>query len=306
MSRVVLIVIYNHQYNENIDILERVYRNRFSKIFHLVPFYEGKKNNVIPVYENSHYFQGFISQSLRSIYSNKYDHYLFIADDLILNPLVSEDNYTSHFYLDEDTNFIPEFINLHDRKEYWARIGEAFRWSIAVNGIEAVNQIPSHEEAVALFTKFNLLIEPLHFSQIWKKPRSAREFFNLVIRDKEYFKGLINLGRNSYFLPYPLVGGYSDIFVISAKNVEKFAHYCGVFAATRLFVEIALPTSVALSAKKVVTEIDLELRGQALWTNDDHRILDRYDNDLSKLLNDFPADRLYLHPIKLSKWETTL
>ena len=48
MNRVALIIIYNHQYNKNIDILERIYNGRFSNIYHLVPFYNGEKQNVIP------------------------------------------------------------------------------------------------------------------------------------------------------------------------------------------------------------------------------------------------------------------
>ena len=60
-QKVALIIIYNHQYNKNIDVLERIYKDRFHDIYHLVPFYRGDRKNVIPVYESSHYFQGYIS-----------------------------------------------------------------------------------------------------------------------------------------------------------------------------------------------------------------------------------------------------
>ncbi len=58
MSKIALVIIYNHQYNKNIDILERIYKGRFSHIYHLIPFYQGDKENVIPVYDASLYFQG--------------------------------------------------------------------------------------------------------------------------------------------------------------------------------------------------------------------------------------------------------
>lgn len=86
-SRVALVLIYNHQYNENIEKLEAIYGPRFDQIYHLVPFYEGDRPNVIPVYEKSHYFQGYIAQAFSSFFSAHYDHYLFVADDLLLNPL---------------------------------------------------------------------------------------------------------------------------------------------------------------------------------------------------------------------------
>lgn len=77
MSEVALIVIYNHQYNKNIDSVEKIYKGRFSNIYHLMPFYEGDKANVIPVCENSFYFQGYISQGYNTFFKEKYAHYFF-------------------------------------------------------------------------------------------------------------------------------------------------------------------------------------------------------------------------------------
>ena len=107
-----------------------------------------------------------------------------------------------------------------------------------------------------------------------------------------------------YNLSYPLVGSYSDIFVISSTNIRQFCHYCGVFAATRLFVEIGLPTAVVLSAESIVQESDLSLQGKALWTKEDYSILEKYCRELKMLLDNFPTNFLYLHPIKLSVWNT--
>ena len=102
------------------------------------------------------------------------------------------------------------------------------------------------------------------------------------------------------------MGSYSDIFVISSNTIKQFSHYCGVFASTRLFVEVAVPTSLVLSADEIVTENDLKLQGEALWTKEQYEILDKYEGNLESLLNDFPEKLLYLHPIKLSQWKTEL
>ena len=60
---------------------------------------------------------------------------------------------------------------------------------------------------------------------------------------------------------------------------------------------------MVLSARKIITEKDLDLKGKALWTEDDYQILEKYKHNLNTLLEDFPKENLYLHPIKLSKWK---
>ena len=78
MNKVALIIIYNHKFDRNIDILENIYKDRFSNIYHLVPFYTGDKSNVISVYENSHYFQGYVAQGFKSYFKEEFEHYFFI------------------------------------------------------------------------------------------------------------------------------------------------------------------------------------------------------------------------------------
>lgn len=308
MSTLALVIIYNHQYNKNIEILEDIYGNRFSNIYHLVPFYNGEKDNVIPVYDSSFYFQGYVAQGFKSFFRETFDHYLFIADDLLLNPIISEDNYTEYLHLKQETCFIPGFINLHDTKEWWQRVGEAFRYSISVPGVEAKGQLPDYDIALQAFTKFGLEIGPLSFGQIWKTPVSIRDWGRIFIRNKDFnyiFRRIADTFRKEeYSLSYPLVGSYSDIFVVSSDAIKQFCHYCGVFSATKLFAEIALPTSLVLSAKDIVTEEGLKVRGKSMWTKEDYLVLEKYENRLRQLLEDFPEDYLYLHPIKLSKWNT--
>ena len=61
-NRVSLIVIFNHKFEQNINLLRKIYDGRFSNIFFILPFYKGNDEDVISVYESSYSFQGYIYQ----------------------------------------------------------------------------------------------------------------------------------------------------------------------------------------------------------------------------------------------------
>ncbi|MEO9145222.1 MAG: hypothetical protein ABI237_06650 [Ginsengibacter sp.] len=308
MNKVALIIIYNHQYNSNIEIVEKIYNNRFTHIHHLVPFYKGDKSNVIPVYESSYYFQGYIVQGLKSFYKEEYSHYFFIADDMILNPAINENNYREHLQLSDHSCFISRLSAIDEAQRFWSMNLHAIMYNSKSPGVEAETQLPTYSEAQDALKKFNVINKPLSFEHIWQKPQTRGEWLNKIKKDKKfiarYFKNKVT--GKGYDLSYPLVRSYSDIFIISSDAIKQFCHYAGVFAATRLFVELAIPTALVFSAKEIKTEKDIQLKGMALWTKEDISLLDEYDFNLKKLLDNFPKDKLYIHPVKLSKWVTEI
>lgn len=309
MSNVALVVIYNHKYDDNIPIIDSVYQSRFSHVYHAVPFYQGGHDHVIPVQGNSFYFQGYVAQVLSRLAIQGFDHYIFVADDMILNPSINEKNYEQLFKIDANTCFLPGFIVLHERVKWWKRVEEAYHWSPKVKGIElSKSDLPLFDEAIFKFSKHNINFKPLKFHQVWEKPDSIKKLIKKVIRDPLYFYRYLTKGifKKNYNLPYPLVGSYSDIFIINRKCVDLFAHYCRVFASTELFVELAIPTAMAFSTEQISTESNMDLRGRALWSKTDLESLDAFNNSLSDLLHRFPSNYLYLHPVKLSKWECDL
>lgn len=296
-----LVIVYNHRYDRNIETLERLYRHRFSHIYHLMPFYTGDKPNVISVYENSHYFQGYMAQGLHKYFHVDYSHYLFVADDLILNPAITERNYVEHLHLRRDTSFLPNFITLQERTVWWPRAREALEYRLSGRGAEVQNELPAHDDAIERFRAHGLAVAPLTFAQVFPPAGNARGHCRRLLLKIEH-----SLKRTAFTLSYPLVGSYSDIVAVSATCIRQFCHYCGVFAATHLFVELAVPTALVLSANEIVTENDLTLRGKALWTREEHSELSPFRRDIKALLSAFPSNYLYLHPIKLSQWNTTL
>jgi hypothetical protein len=307
MSKIALVIIYNHKYEQNIDKLEFIYSKKFSNIYHLVPFYSGSKINVISVFENSFYFQGYIAQGLKYFFKDEFQHYLFIGDDLLLNPLINEDNYDIHFNVTDNSSFLPELINLHDcNKETvkWERVKDVFHFKPEIYGLEIKNEIPDKNKARELFAKHNLSLEPFTYSQITPPPLEMPNKFSLV-EFFDYCKDVyrrLKYKNHEYFLHYPLVGGYSDIILVSKNDICLFAHYAGVFACSHLFVEFAIPTAMVLSAKSIVTEKSLKLKGMPMWTNENLDLLNKYNFNLDFLLHNFPDEYLYIHPIKLSKW----
>jgi hypothetical protein len=307
MKSVALIVIYNHRYDQNIEIVERIYRDRFSNIFHLMPFYTGSKPNVIAVYENSYYFQGYIAQGFKSFFSERFTHYFFISDDLILNPSINELNFSNRMGLPDGYSFLPGIISYHHaRHKIWSRIALAFEWKRQAPGIEAVHELPSVDEALRRFQGHQLEVKPLEFDQVWQVPQSPSEWMRAIWRRPRFCIDYMRakFAGKRYHLDYPLVGGYSDIFLITSDSIREFCHYCGVFSGMKLFVEHAIPTAAILSTKSIILGKHMPLNGKALWTPQEMELeLGRYQGSLKGLLSNFPQSYLFLHPIKFSRWK---
>ena len=322
-NKVALIFIFNHKFDKNIEILEKIYKDRFSHIYHLVPFYKGDKPNVIPVYENSQQFNGYIAQGLKSYFNEEFDHYFFIGDDLILNPAINERNYKQYFKLSAGASFIPEIFNLHNlpnndtlrflpiksvsgrtKKWYWCKIKEFIEnYKHGIKGVENNKEMPSYEVAEEVLKSRGYEIKPvsyfdMHGGLLPLSSASARFVFNL----SSYFK--------RFKLNYPVVSSYSDIIIVSKASIKNFSHYCGVFATNKLFVEFAIPTALLLASDEVVTEPKIGKRGDIYWLYTKAEIekyeanMQPYNKNLQVLLDKFPEDKLYIHPIKLSKWQT--
>ena len=297
---VALIIIYNHKYEKNIEILEDIYKNKFSNIYHLMPFYSGDKANVIPVYESSYYFQGYIAQGLKFFYNETYEHYFFVADDMILNPIINENNYSYFFNIDNSTSFIQSLSSLPAGN--WQHNRKAITYNPYSSGVEIKNEIPEADATQKIVENLRINNKKFIFrnTYFFNRDYSIRNCINQVIN---YLFDRKILATNLNKLKYPLILSYSDFFIVSSKSIKKFAHYSGVFAATNLWVELAIPTALALSAEKIATEDKALLKGKALWGEDVQKELHKYNFNLKKLINEFPKGYIFLHPIKLSMWK---
>jgi hypothetical protein len=279
-----------------------------------MPFYAGDDADVFAVYGNSHFFQGYIAQAASALLDIETDSYLFIADDLFLNPQISEENANEVFNVRaQNASFISELIDFTTLERPWQRAWEAVRWRPIQRGVELTNELPSVQDLAIKFAEKGIGSKSVPRRALsHPRGRASRGSWMRRFAGNTYLvlrSLMLSVLRNARLwrgthLPFPLVGGYSDIFMVQKALLPKFARLCGVFAATELFVEIAIPTALVATSPNVSTDQTALLRGKAIWTASELRDLeDRYGRDLGNLLKRFPADLAYLHPIKLSRWD---
>ena len=314
MSDVCLIVVFNHRYDKNIPILEDLYKERFSNRFYLVPFYDGNMRNVIPVYGRSIFFQGYFAQAANLFVKDEFKHYLFVADDMVIHPKIDERNYRDFFEVEDGQSYISELRPLQDMGTFWIGTLSAVFYFKKQKYVEVSQEMPSEKEAALLLEKQGANIRPLSRKEIFGD--FSMKVNSLGNKSRLFLRLLTRLRyplRKYYELPYPMVGSYSDILLVSSDSIKEFSHYCGVFASTLLFAEVAIPTALALSSKKrVQVEKNMRRKGKAYWKgagpfyySDEYNVnlLEKEYHGLDDMIERFPDSQLFIHPVKLSKWK---
>lgn len=319
-----LVIVFNHKFDRNIEVLERLYSPRFEHIYFLVPFYTGNNPRVIPVYESSYYFQGYFAQGCETFYRPEFTHYFFIGDDLVLNPAVNEHNYAAQLGLDAATSYLPDLKALHEHAAsltlpgtdlaaptHWNHTFQGVTFYHNRSGTEARAELPSRDEALRQLAVHGVHSRPLTYRNVFgplnllgSMQQATSTFKNLWTYYVTWRRFKARGKLNQLELEYPLGYSYSDIAVVSAEVIKPFCHLCGVFSAMGLFVEMAVPTALMLAGGPIQTDATSPLKGKPLWLLPDIDAQgQRYGYRLADLLADFPPGQLYHHPVKLSKWK---
>lgn len=303
--KICLAIIYNHNFERNIPVLNRIYAERFSNVYHIMPFYRGDDPHVIGVYESSYQFSGYITQAFDVLMRENADYYVFVADDMVINPRLNENNILSETGLVKlPAGFIDSICVLDD--EHFALWD--WGWKSVVNLIsksnacEGLSCLPSLDEARAAFERNGL---------DWRRGVSAK-LANLIctLHYKPLRRPLIGIALKlrrflrSYDKCYPLATGYSDLVAVPSGSFREFCHYCGIFAAQRVFVENAIPTALAFSCSRIVTSKDVGFKSEQGVDNYAVRVkfAKLHEFSYKSLVENFPSDYLFIHPVKLSKW----
>lgn len=292
-----LVIIFNHKYEKNIPLLKELYGKRFKNILFIMPFHKGDNNDVIPVYESSFCFEGYIAQAHRNILKMQCDHYVFIGDDLLLSPKLNEDNIGIEFCLSNNDAYIESLTPLKYTDWPYDRFNQAF---LAINnpGVNYKQEIPQMEEAVSKAKEYgfdDISIGRWVHTHPYKISSIRRRL------DRVY---------NTLFHPlnidYPLVTGYSDFIILPRDKIASFSQMMGVFAAIGLHAEIAIPTGLMLSFSpcNLKTQKDIQMKTNKMWMP--NTIATEFENKCKFKLDNiekcWPQEYAYIHPIKLSKW----
>lgn len=299
MAKIGLIIIFNHRYEKNIPKLKKIYEGRFSHIYFAVPFYKGgwETENIIPVYESGKYFETMIPYIWNAVKNEGFDYLFFLPEDMVINPKVTEDNCIEYFRVNPDTAYINKYQSMQDMALEWPfwQYSDAkycFERHTAVN---YKNEILSAEEAFQLadargWQELRSPIKYPFFKNGWKAD-NFRSFF-------KYPKWALAALRGKFTFAYPLMQGFSDIFIIPKVYMNDFANYCGVFGAMNLHLEVAIPTAIMLACGHVVHQY-----GKVVEHGDPNKICEQYNGKYTKLIDEWDDEYMYVHPIKLSTWE---
>ena len=292
--KICLTIIFNHRYDSNIPRLREIYAERFDCILFLMPFYDGEDSDVIPVYESSYQFQGYLIQAYDKLMETGADYFFFVADDIIINPEINQDNLIESINMKGKDVFFFDFIPVN-RKDGYSWIHARFSSRPFLHkSVSWKDSIPSKEKAMTLYKEF--------CGQEYPEKYVDAFWGTATEKDKMEF---INRNGGTLDIPYPLMGSYADLFMISKEKLFSISRSCGVFSAMNLFVEIAIPTAIYLNVKRqqVVTINETGYHHGVFGGDDVRKFEQEYDCNLKKLLEQWNKEWLFVHPVKLSKWK---
>ena len=309
------VFLFNHRFERNLDKLDALYADRFPRRTYLMPFARSERADVCAVHETSWHFSGHVAQGAASFIDDTATHYVFISDDLILNPRFNADNIIRELGLPSGAGYIKSLAPLDANRYAWHR---ALPATIALKrngaGFDWRAELPPEDDARAKFAAMGLAD---HVPSI-QSVAQARHILGTVLPAAGYLTAPWMAKLRGKPSDYPLLMGYADFFVVPASAIRQFAHLCGVFAALDIFAEVAVPTALALACDTVITEMmpgarfaeadaprraDFPWQGTEFWDPaETPAFAARYGNEWQRLMKEFPEQWLYVHPVKLSQW----
>ena len=269
-----------------------------------MPFYRGDRTDVYPVYYSSYQFEGFFRIAWERLREEGFTHYFFLADDMILNPRLTGENFCERLGLDDHRGFLQYVypITRSRMTAFW--LLPALVAVAGKNGVNWASELPDPNDA-----RDNLAAKGYPMGRFgWHNIRHgfrAKAFFQTFF----YFAHRFNRWRRDRRTdllgpPYPLIHGRVDFMVVPSAAMERFCGWCSVFAAMSVFVEIGAPTALALICAGLITEADTGFSVLNWHTVAESDAYCRpFGNRIDQLLAGFDESVLYMHPIKLSQWQ---
>ncbi len=316
-----LVVLFNHNYERNIPIIKRMYKERFPHMRILMPFYYGSDEEVIGVFGNSFMFHGYLAQARNELMRMGCDDFLVIGDDLLLNPDFNSENIHEKLNVPAGAFYMDMVENI-STCSYYRPILEASRFSPYPRGLDgsANRNLPSYEEAYKILSDKGLISQTT--MSYWKPfyPEFLQFSFSNLYKNYKIFKArvyhffkVIQYRLRPAKMPYPYIFSYSDILLIPRERMLDLCRYLEPFAAWNMFVEMAIPTAIMLLPDTTVCFAEgTNYRTGNVWYPQDPEHFSRIDALIKSLQQKsqtaedlatfFPREYLYLHPVKLSRY----
>lgn len=305
MSKTGLVIIFNHPYAKNLEKLRFIYGKRFSVLRFLMPFYDGNEPDVIPVFEAGDYFHGFFHQAQDLLLGLDCDGFLFIGDDLIIHPGIDETNAEQYLHVENSDVGIceTEMINREDGFS-WIHARSATT-PFVMNTINWRDVLPLYEEAMERFATYFGRPYPEIFDDVFFKGRLTDETDDAW---KHWLQRFFEWNGKTFDIHYPMAFGYSDILYIRKSSYKRISWLCAVLAPMRVFVEIAIPTTIILTTPKDRVTLFSDYYSQdachTLWDHEEkEKIETDYGRSWNNLVSNWPDEWFFVHPVKLSRWD---
>ncbi len=327
-DNVCLCIVMNHPHPENIEKLDRMYGDRFAKIFYLVPFYRSEDPRVITIYRGSYTHNAYITDAYDRLAQEDVSHYVVCQDDVLLNPRLNGRNLVNVFDLGPDEGFIdgffpfPQLDKLNDwhwglgviLKSLYPR--SAF-WGSGVDFENLFRFLPPRQAMLDIMARHGFT--PERMSSLGDK--DIETFARGVspdclfggLKDQDPDRCARNTGiigdlftsafeyagtANALDLRYTfaMCGPQADFYIIPKTGLARYAHISGVLGANQIFAEVATPTALLLSADHVRTTADVGVNMSFYLQADGYG----EPEALAKLFES--PNFLGAHPVKLSKF----
>lgn len=273
MAKSALCILYDIDNNDLLRANQDFYKNNFENIFHIVPLYSKDDSNIIGVWENKFQKQGCIAQAYRKIKNETFDYYIFIDESIKLNTDINDNNCRDYFNIDDETAYCDDEIFDINKDTFkntnWAFVSIYNYLSIS-NGTEASNFLPTKSQARVKYKTFNINTEKIFtdyvyyvINNLFIGQKQTHEFYLPLEWGEKNIKNLTDTfvsatEKEKLITIYPFVASDSKLFVVPKKYMEKFAYYCGIFAAIRQYYKIGLANSLCFAADKIKTKKDID------------------------------------------------
>lgn len=108
--RVCVCVLMNHPFPRNIPLLRRLYADRFSTLLFLMPLERMPDDpDVITIYRGSYVHAAYVTDAREQLRAISCDYFIFVHDDVLLNPSLDENSFRALFPLGPGDAYISRF-----------------------------------------------------------------------------------------------------------------------------------------------------------------------------------------------------